>query len=221
MSLSDISLGSFNSNMSLGSLNGGERAGLVPMVVESTARGERSYDIFSRLLRNRIIFVGAPISDPIANLIIAQLLFLEQDDPDKDIDIYINSPGGSTSAGLAIYDCMQLVKCDVSTICMGLAASAASILLAGGAKGKRFALPFSRVMIHQPWVQGIGGQATDVDIHAKEILYTRQVMNDILSKHTGRELEQIEKDTERDFYLTAEEAVEYGIIDEVINKGSR
>ena len=210
------------SNIALGTLNGEERAGgLVPMVVEQTARGERSYDIFSRLLRNRIIFVGAPISDPIANLIIAQLLFLEQDDPDKDIDIYINSPGGSTSAGLAIYDCMQLVKCDVSTICMGLAASAASILLAGGAKEKRFALPFSRVMIHQPWVQGIGGQATDVDIHAKEILYTRRVMNDIMAKHTGRELEQIEKDTERDYYLTAEEAVDYGIIDEVINKGSR
>lgn len=210
------------SNISLGTLNGEERAGgLVPMVVEQTARGERSYDIFSRLLRNRIIFVGTPISDPIANLIIAQLLFLEQDDPDKDIDIYVNSPGGSTSAGLAIYDCMQLVKCDVSTICMGLAASAASILLAGGAKGKRFALPFSRVMIHQPWVQGIGGQATDVDIHAKEILHTRSVMNDIMAKHTGRSLDQIEKDTERDYYLTAEEAVEYGIIDEVINKGSR
>ncbi len=212
----------FLSDISLGTLNGEERSsGLVPMVVEQTARGERSYDIFSRLLRNRIIFVGAPISDPIANLIIAQLLFLEQDDPDKDIDIYINSPGGSTSAGLAIYDCMQLVKCDVSTICMGLAASAASILLAGGAKEKRFALPFSRVMIHQPWVQGIGGQATDVDLHAKEILHTRSVMNDIMAKHTGRELAQIEKDTERDFYLSAEEAVEYGIIDEVINKGSR
>jgi ATP-dependent Clp protease, protease subunit len=213
MSLSDISLGT---------LNGGERnSGLVPMVVEQTARGERSYDIFSRLLRNRIIFVGAPISDPIANLIIAQLLFLEQDDPDKDIDIYVNSAGGSTSAGLAIYDCMQLVKCDVSTICMGLAASAAAILLAGGAKGKRFALPFSRVMIHQPWVSGIGGQATDVDLHAKEILYTRKVMNEIMAKHTGREIEQIEKDTERDYYLTAEEAVDYGIIDEVIKKGSR
>ena len=209
------------SDITLGSLNGDIQGGLVPTVVEQTARGERSYDIFSRLLRNRIIFVGAPISDPIANLIIAQLLFLEQDDPDKDIDIYINSPGGSTTAGLAIYDCMRLVKCDVSTICMGLAASAASILLAGGAKGKRFALPFSRVMIHQPWVQGIGGQATDVDIHAKEILRTRRVMNEILARHTGRELEQIELDTERDYYLTAEEAVEYGIIDEVITKGSR
>jgi ATP-dependent Clp protease protease subunit len=209
------------SDMSLGTLNGGERGGLVPMVVEQTARGERSYDIFSRLLRNRIIFVGSTISDPIANLIIAQLLFLEQDDPDKDIDIYINSAGGSTTAGLAIYDCMQLVKCDVSTICMGLAASAASILLAGGAKEKRFALPFSRVMIHQPWVSGVGGQATDIDIHAKEILHTRRVMNDIMAKHSGKPLEQIEKDTERDFYLTAEEAVDYGIIDEVITKGSR
>ena len=191
------------------------------MVVEQTARGERSYDIFSRLLRNRIIFVGSGISDPIANLIIAQLLFLEQDDPDKDIDIYINSPGGSTTAGLAIYDCMQLVKPEVSTICMGMAASAASILLAGGCKGKRFALPFSRVMIHQPWVKGIGGQATDINIHAKEILRTRSIMNDILSEHTGRSLEDIEKDTERDYYLTAAEAVDYGIIDEVITKESR
>lgn len=213
MSLSDISLGTLNGERSAG--------GLVPMVVEQTARGERSYDIFSRLLRNRIIFVGSPISDPIANLIIAQLLFLEQDDPDKDIDLYINSPGGSTTAGLAIYDAMQLVKCDVSAICMGLAASAASILLAGGTKGKRFALPFARVMIHQPWVQSVGGQATDIDIHAKEILHTRKVMNDILAKHSGRDLEVIERDTERDFYLTAEEAVEYGIIDEVITKGSR
>lgn len=194
---------------------------LVPMVVEQTARGERSYDIYSRLLRNRIIFVGTPIVDVISNLIIAQLLFLEQEDPDKDIDIYINSPGGSTTAGLAIYDCMQLVKCDVSTICMGLAASAAAILLAGGAKDKRYALPFSRVLIHQPWVRGIGGQATDIDIHAKEILRTRQVMNEILAKHTGRDLAKIEEETERDYYLTAEEAVEYGIIDKVITKESR
>lgn len=194
---------------------------LVPMVVEQTARGERSYDIYSRLLRNRIIFVGTPIVDVISNLIIAQLLFLEQEDPDKDIDIYINSPGGSTTAGLAIYDCMQLVKCDVSTICMGLAASAAAILLAGGAKEKRYALPFSRVLIHQPWVRGIGGQATDIDIHAREILRTRQVMNEILAKHTGRDLAKIEEETERDYYLTAEEAVEYGIIDKVITKESR
>lgn len=210
--MSDVSLKPF----------GEQRASrLVPMVVEQTARGERSYDIFSRLLRNRIIFVGSPIVDPIANLIIAQLLFLEQEDPDKEIDIYINSPGGSTSAGLAIYDCMQLVKCDVSTICMGMAASAASILLAGGAQGKRYALPFSRVLIHQPWIKKIGGQATDINIHAKEILRTRSIMNEILSRHSGRSLEQIEKDTERDYYLTAEEAVDYGIIDKVITKESR
>ena len=198
-----------------------ERAQLVPMVVEQTARGERSYDIFSRLLKNRIIFVGEPIHDVMSNLVIAQLLYLEQEDPDKDIDIYINSPGGSASDGLAIYDCMQLVKPDVSTVCMGLAASAAAILLAGGAKGKRFALPFARVMIHQPKVRGIGGQATDVDIHAKEILHTRQVLNEILSKHTGQSVDKIRQDTERDYYLSAEEAVGYGIIDKVITKESR
>ncbi|MBI3926321.1 MAG: ATP-dependent Clp protease proteolytic subunit [Armatimonadetes bacterium] len=194
---------------------------LVPIVVEQTARGERSYDIYSRLLKNRIIFVGTPIYDVIANLVIAQLLYLEQEDPDKDIDIYINSPGGSTSAGLAIYDCMQLVKPDVSTICMGLAASAAALLLCGGAAGKRFALPFSRILIHQPWVRGIGGQATDVDIHAREILRTRKVLNEILSKHTGKTVDEIQRDTERDYYLSAEEAVEYGIIDKVITKDSR
>lgn len=198
-----------------------ERATLVPMVVEQTARGERSYDIYSRLLRNRIIFIGEPISDVVSNLVIAQLLFLEQDDPDKDIDIYINSWGGSTSDGLAIYDCMQLVKPEVSTICMGMAASAAAILLAGGAKDKRYALPFARMMIHQPKVRGIGGQATDVDIHAKEILYTRKVLNEILSKHTGQTVEKILKDTERDFYLSAQEAQEYGLIDKVITKESR
>jgi len=191
------------------------------MVVEQTARGERSYDIYSRLLKNRIIFVGEPIHDVVANLVIAQLLYLEQDDPDKDIDIYINSPGGSASDGLAIYDCMQLVKPDVSTICMGLAASAAAILLAGGAKEKRFALPFARVMIHQPKVRGIGGQATDVELHAREILHTRQVLNEILSKHTGQPVEKIKEDTERDYYLSAEEAAEYGIIDKVITKESR
>lgn len=194
---------------------------LVPMVVEQTARGERSYDIYSRLLKNRIIFVGTPIYDVIASLVIAQLLFLEQEDPDKDIDVYINSPGGSTTSGLAIYDCMQLVKPDVSTICMGLAASASALLLAGGAAGKRFALPYARVLIHQPWIRGIGGQATDVDIHAREILRTRQVMNELLSKHTGKDIEEIQRDTERDYYLTAEEAQEYGIIDKVITKESR
>lgn len=191
------------------------------MVVEQTARGERSYDIYSRLLKNRIIFVGTPIWDEIANLVIAQLLYLEQEDPDKDIDIYINSPGGSTSAGLAIYDCMQLVKADVSTICMGLAASAAALLLAGGAAEKRFALPFARVLIHQPWVSGIGGQATDIGIHAREILRTREVLNEILSKHTGKSAEEIQRDTERDYYLSADEAVDYGIIDKVIRKDSR
>lgn len=191
------------------------------MVVEATARGERSYDIYSRLLKNRIIFVGEPIHDVVANLVIAQLLYLEQDDPDKDIDIYINSPGGSASDGLAIYDCMQLVKPDVSTICMGLAASAAAILLAGGAKDKRFALPFARVMIHQPKVRGIGGQATDVELHAREILHTRKVLNEILSKHTGQSVDKIKEDTERDYYLSAEEAAKYGIIDKVITKESR
>lgn len=222
MSALDLSLGKYTGFDKAIGLPPLERASdLVPMVVEQTARGERSYDIFSRLLRNRIIFVGTPIVDQIANLIIAQLLFLEQDDADKEIDIYINSPGGSTSAGLAIYDCMQLVKCDVSTICMGLAASAASILLAGGAKGKRYALPFSRILIHQPWVKGIGGQATDINIHAKEILRTRSVMNEIMSRHTGRSLDDIQKDTERDYYLSAEEAVDYGIIDKVITKESR
>ncbi len=194
---------------------------MVPIVVEQTARGERSYDIYSRLLKNRIVFVGTGIDDDTANLVIAQLLYLEQEDPDKDIDLYINSPGGSMTSGLAIYDCMQLVKPDVSTICMGLAASAAALLLAGGAPGKRFALPFSRILIHQPWVRGIGGQATDVDIHAKEILRTRKVLNEILAKHTGKSVEQVAEDTERDYYLSAEEAVDYGIIDKVIRKDSR
>jgi ATP-dependent Clp protease protease subunit len=194
---------------------------LVPMVVEQTARGERSYDIYSRLLKNRIIFIGEAISDVVSNVVIAQLLFLEQEDPDKDIDIYINSWGGSTSDGLAIYDCMQLVKPEVSTICMGMAGSAAAILLAGGTHGKRFALPFSEIMIHQPKVRSIGGQATDIDIHAREILYTRKVLNEILSKHTGQTVEKILADTERDFYMTAAEAADYGIIDKVITKESR
>lgn len=198
-----------------------DRAAIIPMVVEQTARGERSYDIYSRLLKNRIIFIGSAITDVVSNLVIAQLLFLEQEDPDKDIDIYVNSWGGSTSDGLAIYDCMQLVKPEISTICMGMAGSAAAILLAGGAKGKRFSLPFSRIMIQQPKVRGIGGQATDVNIHALEILHTRKVLNEILSKHTGQSVEKILKDTERDFYLSAQEAVEYGILDQVITKQSR
>ncbi len=194
---------------------------LVPMVVEQTARGERAYDIYSRLLKNRIVFVGDAIDDAIANLVIAQLLFLEQEDPDKDIDIYINSPGGSVTAGLAIYDCMQLVKPDISTVCMGMAASAAALLLAGGAKDKRMALPYARIMIHQPWIKSIGGQATDIDIHAREIIHTRATLNQILVEHTGQPLDRIEKDTERDRYLSAEEAKEYGIIDKVISKESR
>jgi ATP-dependent Clp protease protease subunit len=194
---------------------------LIPIVVEQTARGERSYDIYSRLLKNRIIFVGDPIEDSVANLVIAQLLFLEQEDPDKDIDIYINSPGGSVTAGLAMYDCMQLVKPDVSCICMGMAASAAAVLLSGGAKGKRYALPYSRIMIHQPWIGSIGGQATDIDIHAKQILKTRDTLNRILADHCGQPLSKIEQDTERDYYMSAEEAKEYGIIDQVITSESR
>ncbi|MBI2251311.1 MAG: ATP-dependent Clp endopeptidase proteolytic subunit ClpP [Armatimonadetes bacterium] len=194
---------------------------LVPMVVEQSARGERAYDIYSRLLKNRIIFVGDAIDDVVANLVIAQLLYLEQEDPDKDIDIYINSPGGSVTSGLAIYDCMQVIKPDVSTICMGMAASAAALLLAGGAKDKRYSLPFARILIHQPWIKGIGGQATDIDIHAKEILYTRKILNEIFAKHTGQPLEKIKLDTERDYYMSADEAKEYGIIDKIITKESR
>lgn len=194
---------------------------LIPYVVEQTARGERSYDIYSRLLKNRIIFIGDAIDDHIANLVIAQLLFLEQEDPDKDIDVYINSPGGSVTSGLAMYDCMQLVKPDVSCICMGMAASAAAVLLAGGAKGKRYALPYSRIMIHQPWIGQIGGQATDIDIHARQILKTRALLNQILADHTGQELSKVERDTERDYYMSAAEAVEYGLIDQVITREAR
>ena len=194
---------------------------LVPMVVEQTARGERSYDIYSRLLKNRIVFLGDDVSDHLCNLVIAQLLFLEQEDADKDIDLYINSPGGSISAGLAIYDCMQLIKPDVSTICIGMAASAAALLLAAGAAGKRFALPYSRIMIHQPWIQGIGGQATDIDIHAREILHIRQATNEILARHPGQDLERIQRDTERDYYMDAEQAVGYGLLDKVITRESR
>lgn len=194
---------------------------LIPMVIEQSARGERSYDIYSRLLKNRIIFVGDAIDDELANLIIAQLLYLEQEDPDKDIDLYINSPGGSITAGLGIYDCMQLVKPEVSCICIGMAASAAAVLLAGGAKGKRFSLPYSRIMIHQPWISEIGGQATDIDIHAKQILKSREILNHILSEHTGQPYERICKDTERDYYMSSEEAKEYGIIDDIMTHDKR
>jgi ATP-dependent Clp protease protease subunit len=189
---------------------------LVPTVVEQTPRGERAFDIYSRLLKDRIVFLGTPIDDGVANIIMAQLLHLEGEDPDKEIALYINSPGGSTYALMAIYDTMQFIKPDVATYCMGLAASAAAVLLAGGTKGKRFALPHSRVMVHQPHVSGVGGQATDIEIHAKEILKTREEINEILALHTGRPIETISNDTDRDFWLSAEEAVEYGAIDAVL-----
>jgi len=189
---------------------------LVPIVVEQTSRGERSYDIYSRLLKDRIILLGTPINDQVANLVVAQLLFLAAEDPNKDIYLYINSPGGSISAGMAIYDTMQHVKPDVQTICVGLAASMGAFLLSAGAKGKRFALPNSEVMIHQP-LGGAEGQATDIEIRAKRILRLRDRLNRLLSEHTGQPLEKIEKDTDRDYFMTAEEAKEYGIIDKVLD----
>jgi len=190
---------------------------LVPMVIEQTNRGERAYDIYSRLLKDRIIIVGAPIDDVSANLIIAQLLFLEAEDPAKDISMYINSPGGLVTAGLAIYDTMQYIKSDVSTICIGQASSMGALLLAAGAHGKRFALPNARIMIHQP-LGGFQGQATDIGIHAKEILRTRERLNQILAKHTGQSLERIQLDTERDYFLSGEEAKDYGLIDGVLER---
>ncbi len=188
---------------------------LVPMVIEQTARGERAYDIYSRLLKERVVFVVGPVEDYMANLVVAQLLFLESENPDKDIHLYINSPGGSVTAGLAIYDTMQFVKPDISTMCIGQAASMGALLLAGGAAGKRYCLPHSRVMIHQP-LGGFQGQATDIDIHAKEILAVRDRLNRILAAHTGQPLEQIEKDTDRDNFMSAEEARDYGLIDKVL-----
>lgn len=190
---------------------------LVPMVVEQTNRGERAYDIYSRLLKDRIIFIGSPIDDNVANLVIAQLLFLESEDPEKEINMYINSPGGSVDSGLAIYDTMQYIKPDVSTICVGLAASMGAVLLASGAPGKRFSLPNSRIMVHQP-MGGTQGQAVDIEIHAKEILRMREQLNEILAKHTGRTVEKIAKDTDRDYFLSAALAVEYGLIDGVLEK---
>jgi ATP-dependent Clp protease, protease subunit len=191
---------------------------LIPMVVEQTNRGERAYDIYSRLLRDNIIFIGTPIDDNIANLVTAQLLFLAAEDPEKDVQLYINSPGGSVTAGMAIYDTMQFVRPDVTTICIGQAASAAALLLAAGAPGKRFALPNSRVLIHQPSMGGLSGQATDIDIHAREILRMRANLNEIMAKHTGQTLEKIERDVERDFWMSAQQAQEYGMIDEIIYK---
>lgn len=189
---------------------------LIPMVVEQTSRGERAYDIFSRLLKDRILFIGTPIDDAESNLVIAQLLFLEAEDPDKDIHLYINSPGGSVTASLAIYDTMQYIKPAIETICMGQAASGAALLLAAGAKGKRYALPHARIMIHQPY-GGAQGQASDIQIQAKEILRMRQELDRIIANHTGQPLERVEKDSDRDFFMSPEEAKEYGLIDEVIH----
>ncbi len=190
---------------------------LVPMVVEQTSRGERSYDIYSRLLKDRIIFLGTAVDDTVANLVIAQLLFLEAEDPDKDISLYINSPGGSISAGMAIFDTIQYIRPDVATICVGLAASMGAFLLAAGKKGKRFALPNAEIMIHQP-LGGTQGQATDIEIHARRIINTKESLNKILSERTGQKLEKVKADTERDYFMTAAEAKEYGIIDEVISQ---
>ena len=189
---------------------------LIPMVVEQTGRGERAYDIYSRLLKDRIVFLGTQVSDEIANLVIAQLLFLESEDPEKDIHFYINSPGGSVSAGLAIYDTMQYIRPAVSTLCVGQAASMGAVLLAAGESGKRFALPNARIMIHQP-LGGVQGQATDIDIQAREILRVRELLNSLMARHTGQGIKRIEKDTERDFFMTGKQAVEYGLIDEVIS----
>ncbi|MEJ2109536.1 MAG: ATP-dependent Clp endopeptidase proteolytic subunit ClpP [Acidobacteriota bacterium] len=189
---------------------------LIPMVVEQSNRGERAYDIYSRLLKDNIIFLGTPIDDNVANVVTAQLLFLEAEDPEKDIHVYINSPGGSISAGMAIYDTIQYIRPDVSTICIGQAASMGALLLSAGSKGKRFALPNSRILIHQPSMSGLAGQATDIDIHAKEILRLREAMNQILAKHTGQDIKRIEKDVERDYIMTAEQAKEYGLVDQVI-----
>jgi ATP-dependent Clp protease protease subunit len=189
--------------------------GLIPMVIEQSGRGERAYDIYSRLLKERVVFLVGPVNEVTANLIVAQLLFLESENPDKDIFFYVNSPGGSVSAGLAIYDTMQFIKPDVSTLCIGQAASMGALLLAAGDKGKRFALPNSRVMIHQP-MGGFSGQASDVEIHAKEILYLRQRLNEILARHTGQPMETIQRDTDRDFFMGSEDAVKYGLVDKVL-----
>jgi ATP-dependent Clp protease protease subunit len=191
---------------------------LVPMVVEQTNRGERAYDIYSRLLKEHIIFIGTAIDDHVANLVTAQLLFLESEEPEKDISVYINSPGGSITAGMAIYDTMQFIRPDVVTICVGQAASIAALLLTAGAPKKRFTLPNSRILIHQPWMSGLSGQATDIDIHAREILRMRSVINKLIAKHTGQPLEKLEKDVDRDYIMSAEEAKAYGIVDEIIDK---
>jgi ATP-dependent Clp protease protease subunit len=191
---------------------------LIPMVVEQTNRGERAYDIYSRLLRDNIIFIGTPVDDNVANLVTAQLLFLEAEDPERDVSLYINSPGGVVTAGMAIYDTIQFIRPNVATICIGQAASIAAVLLASGTPGKRFALPNSRLLIHQPTMGGLSGQATDIDIHAREILRIRASLNEIMAKHTGQPIEKIERDMDRDFWMSAQQAREYGIIDEIIYK---
>ena len=191
--------------------------GLIPMVIETTGRGERAFDIYSRLLKERVVFMVGGVDDHIANLVVAQLLFLESENPDKDVHLYINSPGGSVTAGLAIYDTMQFIRPDVSTVCIGQAASMGAMILAGGAADKRFALPNARIMIHQPW-GGFQGQATDIDIHAREILQLRERLNEIFAQHTGRDLEEIQRDTERDNFMGSEDAAEYGIVDKVISQ---
>ncbi len=194
-----------------------ENLGLVPMVIEQSSRGERAYDIYSRLLKERVIFLVGPVEDHMANLVVAQLLFLESENPDKDIHLYINSPGGSVTAGMSIYDTMQFIKPDVSTMCIGQAASMGALLLTGGAEGKRFCLPHSRMMIHQP-LGGFSGQASDIEIHAKEILYIRERLNDVLAKHTGQPIERIQQDTDRDNFMSGTAAVEYGLIDKVLEQ---
>ena len=194
-----------------------ENLGLVPMVIEQSSRGERAYDIYSRLLKERVIFLVGPVEDHMANLVVAQLLFLESENPDKDIHLYINSPGGSVTAGMSIYDTMQFIKPDVSTMCIGQAASMGALLLTGGAKGKRFCLPHSRMMIHQP-LGGFSGQASDIEIHAKEILYIRERLNEVLAKHTGQPIERIQQDTDRDNFMSGAAAVEYGLIDKVLEQ---
>ncbi len=214
------SLGKLPSDIYSGPSRDGQMSTLVPMVVEQSSRGERAYDIFSRLLKERIIMLGSGINDAVANLMVAQLLYLTSEDPDRDINIYINSPGGSIDSGLAIYDTMQYIQPKVSTICVGLAASMGSVLLAAGANGKRAALPNSRIMIHQPWMGGVQGQASDIEIHAREILKMKQVLYQILADHSGQTAEQIEKDGDRDHWMSAAEAKDYGLIDNVLTPGT-
>ncbi|SMC19232.1 ATP-dependent Clp protease, protease subunit [Andreprevotia lacus DSM 23236] len=193
-----------------------QNLGYVPMVIEQSGRGERAYDIYSRLLKERVIFLVGPVNDAVANVVVAQLLFLESENPDKDIHLYINSPGGSVTAGMSIYDTMQFIKPKVSTLCIGMAASMGAFLLAGGAEGKRFALPNSRIMIHQPLIGGLQGQASDIEIHARELIKTKRQLNELLARHTGQSLETVERDTDRDNFMSSEEAKKYGLIDEVL-----